>query len=406
MTKTMNSDSASSFIFLNSHPIQYFAPLYRYLTEKGVALEVLYCSGEAAAGKFDREFGQEVQWDIPLLEGYTHRFLKNRGIYPPSSKRFLSLVNVGIVGYLFRRKRATLVIHSWQYATDLLAIVFGKLAGHRLALWTEVNAAQEALQPAWKRLTKKIFFKFLFIFISEYWCIGTQNRRFYEGLGVPAKRLLATPYSVDNNRFSKAATAVSKQETRQQLGLPAEAFIILYAGKYIAKKRPMDLLAAFSGCRQPAAMLVMVGEGELRHEMEQFISHHAMKERVRLTGFINQSEIPLYYRAADLFVMCSGTGETWGLSVNEAMNFGLPLVVSSLSGCSADLVKPGVNGFVFHTGDTGNLAQCLNDFLEMPSRQLEDMGRESLKLIQQFSYEKILEGIGGGWDERCVSGLE
>ena len=356
-------------------------------------LEVLYCSGDAASRKFDKEFGQEVQWDIPLLEGYPHRFLKNRGIQPPSSKRFLSLVNIGVIGYLFRKKRSTLVIHSWQYTTDLLAIIFGKLAGHRLALWTEVNAAQEALQPAWKRFAKKVFFKFLFLFVQEYWCIGTQNRRFYERMGVKTKQLRSTPYAVDNARFCKAAGRIIKQQARQQLALPADTFIVLYSGKYIAKKRPMDLLEAFAACKHPAAMLVMVGEGNLRGEMEQFIADHAISAKVRLTGFVNQSVIPLYYRAADLFVMCSGTGETWGLSVNEAMNFGLPLLVSDLTGCSADLVKPGVNGFVFHTGDTGNLAHCLSDFLEMPVKELEHMGEASGNRVKDFSYEKILEGI-------------
>ena len=100
----MKNDGPQSFIFLNSHPIQYFAPLYRYLAEKGVDLEVLYCSGDGASRKFDKEFGQEVQWDIPLLEGYPHRFLKNSGIHPPSSKRFLSLVNISVIEELHLSK--------------------------------------------------------------------------------------------------------------------------------------------------------------------------------------------------------------------------------------------------------------------------------------------------------------
>jgi len=85
----MNSDSAKSFIFLNSHPIQYFAPLYRYLTEQGIALEVLYCSG-GAAGKFDREFGREVQWDIPLLEGIYYDFFKKYNDFYGHQKRPLT----------------------------------------------------------------------------------------------------------------------------------------------------------------------------------------------------------------------------------------------------------------------------------------------------------------------------
>ncbi|MES2648289.1 MAG: glycosyltransferase family 4 protein [Bacteroidota bacterium] len=382
-----------SLIIFNSHPIQYFAPLYRYLASEGVKLEVLYYHGKEQAGKYDKEFGQSVQWDLPLLDGYPHKFLKNCGFTKIESKGFFSLINPGLIRYLFKQPKSLVVIHSWQYATDWLAIIFAKLAGHRLALWTEVNAAQEALQPKWKQRLKALFLKSLFLFVREFWCIGSENRCFYNQLGVDPGKLKSTPYSVDNARFQEVAASLSKLEARGQLGLNAEAFIVLFAGKYIAKKRPMDLLQAFAGITQANAKLVMVGEGMLRGEMTDFIACHSLQDRVSLTGFVNQTEIPLYYRAADLFVMCSGNGETWGLSVNEAMNFSLPVLVSSLSGCSADLVKQGVNGFVFNTGDTAALRQYLEEFILMPTAELEAMGAASLKIVSGHSFETIRRSV-------------
>jgi len=108
--------------------------------------------------------------------------------------------------------------------------------------------------------------------------------------------------------------------------------------------------------------LVMVGEGELRTEIENFINDNKLAN-VHLPGFINQSEIVKYYAVADVFVLCSGEGETWGLSVNEAMNFNLPVVVSEMAGCAHDLVQFGVNGFVFKCGNVRVLANQINQAL-------------------------------------------
>src|SRR5207244_8617547 len=131
--------------------------------------------------------------------------------------------------------------------------------------------------------------------------------------------------------------------------------IILYSGKYINKKRPLDVLKAFMALNKPDYWLIMVGEGELRKEMEALIRDNNVRN-VILTGFVNQSVIPEYYAISDVFVMCSDIGETWGLSVNEAMNFNLPVVISDLTGCSYDLVYDGINGYTYKTGDVNDLA--------------------------------------------------
>jgi glycosyltransferase involved in cell wall biosynthesis len=381
------------YIFLLSHPIQYFSPLFVRLAEKGMDLEVWYCRGAAGKQVQDREFGKAIAWDIPLLEGYRSQFLPNKGFAPRGSKRFGSLFNPSVISRIFKAEKSVLVIHSWQYATDWLALFSGKLAGHRIALWTEANGSHEALHPGWKKFLKKIFFRFLFLFVNEYWCIGSENRNFYLQHGVSLERLRSTPYSVDNRRFRRVAESTCKADARKKLGLSEKAFIILFAGKYIAKKRPVDLLEAFASLHSDEVYLVMVGEGELRNEMEQFISDHAIASKVLLAGFVNQSVIPLYYRAADLFVMCSGAGETWGLSVNEAMNFGLPILLSDLTGSSSNLVQEGKNGYVFSTGNTGELATRLNEMISKSQEERVAMGQRSLEIVEGYCFEAIWKGI-------------
>ena len=132
-----------------------------------------------------------------------------------------------------------------------------------------------------------------------------------------------------------------------------------------------------------------MGDGPLRIEMEHYIADHKLKN-VIFTGFINQSIISKYYSISDAFVMCSGIGETWGLSVNEAMNFELPIIVSSTTGCAADLVTD--NGFIFETGNVEQLANCLNQILEN-EKLIQYYGLNSSKLIDKYSIEKIVSNI-------------
>ena len=239
-----------------------------------------------------------------------------------------------------------------------------------------------------------VFRRLLFPRIDYFWYIGTENREFFRHYGVPEHKLIAVPYCVDNARFQAAAAVLLPQKNmlRQRMGLPVDAKIILFSGKLVAKKRPMDLLQAFHRLGMRDACLIFMGDGALRTAMEDYLRMHALSN-VFITGFVNQSGVSAWSAAADLFVMCSGAGETWGLSVNEAMNFALPLVLSDQTGCASDLCVPGANGYIFPTGDVNALHGALSEILSLPAEQRAQMGEYSLRLVAGFSYETILQSL-------------
>ncbi len=177
-----------------------------------------------------------------------------------------------------------------------------------------------------------------------------------------------------------------KADVFQQLDLPLTKKIILFTAKYIPKKRPMDLLRAVRLLNRKDIMLVMVGEGILRKEMEEYVRKEKM-DNVRFVGFVNQSLISLYYVSADLFVMCSGMGETWGLSVNEAMNFALPVVITETCGCSNDLIDEGENGFIVEEANTTQLAAAIEKGIASGFK--DNAGIKSLARIHQYSITEI-----------------
>jgi glycosyltransferase involved in cell wall biosynthesis len=104
---------------------------------------------------------------------------------------------------------------------------------------------------------------------------------------------------------------------------------------------------------------------------------------------VNQSEISKYYSIADIFVLPSNF-DTWGLVVNEAMNFGLPVIVSDRCGCAKGLVKG--NGFIFKAGDVNDLKEKLETLIN-DSDLRKEMGRKSMDIIKNYSYDKTIDGI-------------
>lgn len=382
---------AEKIIFINSHPIQYFAPLYKKMTEEGLDVEVWYGSDESVTGKKDRQFGVEVKWDVPLLEGYKYRFFKNYSWSPSIYNGFFGLLNLGILKALWKLPKSLVIVHGWGYAISVLAIIWAKLIGHQVALRGESPLNQELLKSPQSRILKRIFLQyFLFCFIDQFLYIGKQNKAYYQFYGVKNQKLVFTPYAVDNERFQKAARELlpRKIELRKELDLPVDAKIILFSGKYIHKKRPMDLLQAYAALELSDKALVMVGEGELRPQMEQFIAANQLKD-VFLTGFVNQSEIVKYYAIADVFVMCSGTGETWGLSTNEAMNFGVPIVLSDRVGCGIDFLNKRI-GRNFPFGDYEKLKKVLDQVLQESGDYAA-----IVKKINNYSYNQIINRIRG-----------
>jgi glycosyltransferase involved in cell wall biosynthesis len=379
-------------IFINSHPIQYFTPLYKRMNEKGIQTACWYCTDATIKGGFDKQFGVNIKWDVPLLEGYEYKFFKNNSWNPSHFNGFFGLINIGMIRELMTIPKSVIVVHGWHYFTLFWILMLGKVRGHQVCLRCELPLNQEILKHGWKQSLKRIILKhILFPRVDLFLYIGKQNMSFYKSYGIPESRLMFCPYSVDNARFQNESLNLSSSTAvvRKELGIPPAGKVIIFSAKYIPKKRPLDVLQAFHQVSDENLWLIMVGEGELRPEMESFIKANNMRN-VILTGFVNQSEIAKYYAIGDVFVMCSGLGETWGLSVNEAMNFDLPLIISDLSGCADDLVKQGVNGYTFRTGNVGELALRIKQVL------LQDTltkSPSSLDIVKRYSYDTIAENL-------------
>jgi len=358
-------------------------------------LHVYYFSDASIKGGMDKGFGQNIKWDVPLLEGYNYTFIKNYSSRKSLSNKLFDLFNPSAVKVLFKSPSKIFILNGWAYLSDLIVIFTAKIFGKKIWLRAENPLSQETGKSRIKVFIKKIFLQhFLFkFFVHRFLYIGTQNKLFFKYYGVAEDKLVYTPYSVDNSSFDVQYQSLrdKKEDTKALLNIPTGKKIVLFSGKYIEKKRPLDLLKAVHALNDESVLLVMMGDGALRSEMEDYINANKMNN-VILTGFVNQSLVPKYYSIADLFVMCSGSGETWGLSVNEAMNFALPVIISSTSGCSSDLVEHGKNGFIFEEGNIDELIKCLRGFLYDDVFR-KSSGELSKGIVQDYSIQKIVKNL-------------
>jgi glycosyltransferase involved in cell wall biosynthesis len=306
---------------LTSHPIQYQAPLFRNLAQHPrIDLMVYFCSDFGVTEKVDPGFGKVFKWDIPLLEGYRYKFLKN---FAPSSSpsRFWGLINLGIIRELWRGHYDAILIHGYTLATNWMAFITALI--RRTPVIFRGETVLRTNQSLLKAFLKKLLLPAIFRRMKAFLPIGKISHNFYRYYGVPQKRLFLTPYSVDNDFFITKGRNYKEERNKikKEIGIPVENAVILYASKMTPRKRPFDCLKAFEQLNEKASLL-FVGDGELRPILETYIYEKRI-QNVFFVGFKNQSELPRYYTVADIFVLPSSY-EPWGLAINEAMCFWSP----------------------------------------------------------------------------------
>lgn len=388
----MNSIRPFRLAVVNSHPIQYFAPLYAYL-DQDPELEVtaLYCSDFSLRGGVDPGFKQAVTWDVDLLDGYQHIFLGERA-KERNINGFLSLICPEVWREIRRGKYDAVLLHGYAYAAFLLAFLAARSKGIPVFMRSETHLGLQ--RSSLRRRMRDGILRIAYRQVSACLAIGSRNRDYYRSLGVPEGKIFDMPYTVDNDRFMAAAriTVDERRQLRERFGLPAQQPVVLYASKFTRRKHPDDVIEAVSRLRERGivASLLLVGAGELEGELRGQVARLGLKD-VAFAGFVNQAELPRIYGASDVFVLPS-ENEPWGLIVNEVMCAGLPVVVADGVGCVADLVEDGVNGALCRAGNVDSLERALSRVLASEDGR-RAMGEASLKRIGSWNYEACRRGL-------------
>jgi len=348
----------------------------------GIDLMVFYTCDQSANNYYDKDFGQSVIWDIPLLEGYHFEF-----VYNSSEAGSQGHLPKGIlVSRIKSFKPDVLLVYGWKPQSHLRCLRYFK---GKIPVLFRGDSTLVDHHFFIKTIFRRLYLTYVFHYVDYALYCGQENKAYFTNARMKEHQLRFIPHAVDNERFGS-----NQEDFRDQWGISPNEMVILFAGKFIPKKDPLGLVRSFLKAKnrfEHKVKLVMVGNGPLKDEIEQLAKGN---DQIQIVPFVNQSYMPRVYRSADIFCLPSkGPGETWGLSVNESMASGCAILLSDMTGCRTNLLREGGNGYSFKKSLNNDLT---NKLLKMTSdrKKLREMGLKSKEIISNYSYTKGGEQLG------------
>lgn len=371
---------------ITSHPIQYNAPLFALMAkEPEIDLTVYYTWGESALGpKYDPDFGKDIEWDIPLLEGYKYTFIKNTS-KEPGSHHFKGIINPTLNKEIEDWGADIVWVWGWSFVSHLKAMRHFK---GKVPVWFRGDSTllDEPKGFSLKKSLRRIFLKWVYNYVDKAFYVGTHNKAYFKVHGLKENQLVYAPHAIDNNRFSYDDDLFQQERVqfKAKHGIDENSTVILYAGKLEPRKNPLFLIEMMRNLKSKKLKLIIVGNGPLLSTLKRELKND---ERVIFSDFVNQKWMPNLYRIANFLILPSKS-ETWGLALNEALASGTPVIASDNCGGAIDLLN----------ASNGNLLKI--DSLDFKALEywieqfdIENFRNQNDGFFEKFSYSKIVKQV-------------
>jgi glycosyltransferase involved in cell wall biosynthesis len=367
----MPDRSKPKLVVLITHPIQYYAPLYRELASRGgIDLHVVFLSDSGSVAYHDRGFGQSLSWDIPLLDGYEFTVLEpglvleNRGFWNRYSRKLL--------GVLDMLDPDAILLHGYASRMNWFALRWARRKMRSVIYTSDSNSKTK--RSRFKVLVKRLFVSNFFRNVSYFLSTSEANAEYLRQFGAREFDIFRTPFAIEYSRWASGSVGEVKK------------YQFAWAGKFVARKRPLDFVHALKIIATQVdgeVSGILIGDGPMRSEIEAALNDLPMSLSVELTGFVNQKDMPATLRQADTFVFTSES-EPYGLIATEAAAAGLALIVAEGIGCIGEtvLARPHVNALTYPPGDVEALASAMLRVLSDDETRAR-MQKESQAIAQQ-----------------------
>ena len=357
----------------------YRIPVFNALAHwDGVDLHVIFLAETDKAVRQWHIYTDEIRFSYEVLPSWRwragkHSLLVNRGLWPALDAACPQAIVCG----------------GYNYPASWGSLWWARRRNVRFVLWTESNQRDQRSGRAGVERLKRYFVKSCNAFVVP----GKSSFAYLRTFGVSEQVIFTAPNAVDNAFFATQAENAKchPAAVRERFGLPRR--FILFVGRLIPEKGVFDLLEAYakleSGLRSEVG-LVFAGDGVSREELAQQ-AKRISPGAVCFPGFAQREDLAGLYALAETLVLPTHS-DPWGLVVNEAMACGLPIIVSSVAGCSADLVEEGWNGYVVPPRDSEKLSVAINSLVRQPELKRQ-MSARSLERIRNYSPETCADGL-------------
>ena len=347
----------------------YRLPIFEALAQEW-DVTVYFCQAKTA----DR------QWQTSL-NGYSfrHVVLPHRAIRVGSVASIV--INPDLPGRLARQASDVYIAgENSSNAFSVLAVLLtAKLRRKAFVCWSEHIEGERAVATsgAIGRLLIETYRRVVYRNTDSFVAYGSQAADFLVRRGAPSGRIVTGVQVVPGSQTP------SVQVSRGEMGFDGKK-VVLSVGYLIARKGLDTLIEAFRGMEREDAVLVIAGAGDQEDHLRRLAGGAS---NIQFPGYVEGTLKAKYYSVADVFVLPT-LHDPWGLVVNEAMAYGLPIVVTDRAGCAPDLV--GDNGLVVPAGDVHALRQALERLLDGDELRRE-MGDRSRQIIQRYDVDYARE---------------
>jgi glycosyltransferase involved in cell wall biosynthesis len=357
-------------LVFDSHPVQYRVPLWQLLEKhRPGCLHVVYGSDRSIRGYADKDFGQNIAWDDPMLAGYEYTILNCEN---GPLEAWGSLTGKGVKETIEKIKPDAVLLVGLNYKYDSVAYFQAWRKG--IPVWLRCETQDYAVnRSAGKAIIRTLIYRSLYFALQKIFYIGELNKKHYLYHGVPESKLRPARYGTVD-RFASIREE-EKEQRRKQRRSEAEitdtSLVIGFSGKFIKKKNPQilyQMLEFLPEDLRKRIHLYFMGSGILENELKDLAAQAQKNYGIKsyFSGFINQSQLANHYLAMDIMVLPSRRmGETWGLVANEAMQGGCAVIVSDAVGSGEDF-KSWERFRVFKEPDPAELAKNVIQLAQFP----------------------------------------
>ena len=276
-----------------------------------------------------------------------------------------------------RKGYDAIVVCGYSSPTAMLAMAWLRL--RRIPFYMEVDGGLVREESRPKYSLKKL----LVSAASRWISTGRYTTQYLVHYGAKPDKVDVYPFSslFERDILSQPVTAEEKAAIRRELGIQEE-HVVLSIGQFIHRKA-FDVLLQSAGKLKSGTGVYIVG-GEPTEEYSR-ICRELKLENVHFLSFMKKDRLIRYYKAADVFVLPTRE-DIWGLVINEAMAYSLPVVTTDRCVAGLELVEEGVTGYIVPVEDPDALAEKTNRVLSGPAAE---MGGNALEKIRGYTIENM-----------------
>lgn len=288
-------------------------------------------------------------------------------------------INFGIIKYLFNKKYDIIVLGGYSTPTGILVSIILRLFKRKYILSVDGGFINE------RESILKRKFKETLISSASYWLsTGAMTNKYLEFYGAIKEKIHFYHFTSLYNS-DLVVEKYSKNEYRKLLGI-TEEYVVLFIGQFI-KRKGFDLLLQIGKKLPKNVGLYLIG-GEENFQQSDYYKIANSNENIHLLEFKTKQELSNYFKSSDIFILPTRE-DIWGLVINEAMSFGLPIITTKMCNAGNELIKDYDNGFIVDLNETEILNRI--HLLISGNIDLDQIFMNNLNKIKSYSFENMVK---------------